>query len=368
MAVKQKKHIDLDNIPEEELLNTRICDLSLAIEGTWLAECIDQLHAELQDKGLLFAPECYLADEWLTPENETCIGIPFYLAHPSLIRLEKKFMIDAEGETKQWCMKLLRHEAGHAICYAYRFHRRKRWQNIFGPGTVEYADTYKYRPYSKNYVRHLDGYYAQYHPDEDFVETFAVWLTPNLDWRTQYKGWKAARKLEYVDKIMNEVRGKEPPVKSRNKFWRSSTLRVQLKNYYKKKRHFWAEEFPDFYDEFLRKNFVEPSSEQKKFPRAADMIRKHRSSILNSISKYSGEKKYVVNDLLKDIQKRSRELKLIVTEDEALITLKLSAYITSLIMNYLYTGRFRGEKKRRKYTQLGNKVRLSKPNNAQFMT
>ncbi len=165
MTVKRKKHFDLENISEEDLLNARICDLPLKIKGTWIAECIDQLFAELQEKGIVFRPECYLADEWLTPEKETCIGIPFYLAHPTLTRLEKKFMIDAEGESKPWCMKLLRHEAGHAVSYAYRLHKRKRWQNIFGPANVEYTDTYKYRPYSKNYVHHLDGYYAQYHPD-----------------------------------------------------------------------------------------------------------------------------------------------------------------------------------------------------------
>src|SRR3989338_5298261 len=163
------KKVDLDNISEEDLLNARVCDLPVEIKGTWLEGCVQQLYGELEAKGIVFRPECYLADEWLTPEEETCIGIPFYLAHPVLIRLEKKFMIDAEGETKQWCMKLLRHETGHALCYAYRFHKRKQWQRIFGPSTMEYKDTYKYRPYSKNYVRHLDGYYAQYHPDEDFV-------------------------------------------------------------------------------------------------------------------------------------------------------------------------------------------------------
>ena len=120
--VKNKKSINLDNVTDEDLLNMRICDLPIKIEGTWLFDCIHQLYNELQEKGIDFKPECYLADEWFTPEHETCIGIPFYLAHPALIRLEKKFMIDAEGETKQWCMKLLRHEAGHAVCYAFRFH------------------------------------------------------------------------------------------------------------------------------------------------------------------------------------------------------------------------------------------------------
>jgi len=92
------KSVNLDKITDEELLKTRICDLPIAIEGTWLSECIDQLNDELKDKELDFTPLCYLADEWLTPERETCIGIPFYLAHPTLIRLEKKFMIDAEGD------------------------------------------------------------------------------------------------------------------------------------------------------------------------------------------------------------------------------------------------------------------------------
>jgi len=346
--IKIKKHFDLETISEDDLLNTRICDLPIAIKGTWVSECIDQLYGELNEKGIDLKPECYLADEWLTPEKETCIGIPFYLAHPALIRLEKKIMIDAEGETKQWCMKLLRHEAGHAMCYAYRFHKRKRWQNIFGPSTTEYKDTYKYRPYSKNYVRHLDGYYAQYHPDEDFVETFAVWMTPNLDWQMQYKGWHALKKLKYVDKLMSEIKGKKPSVTSRQKYWRVPTLRITLKSYYKKKRHFWAEEFPDFHDNFLQKNFIEFNGDNKKLPKAADVIRKHRRAILNSISKYSGERKCVINDLLKDVQKRSKELKLAVSSDETSVSLNLSSYITSLIMNYLYTGRFRGDKKRRK--------------------
>lgn len=344
----KKKLFDLETISEDDLLSTRICDLPITIEGTWVSECIDQLYSELSEKEIDLKPECYLADEWLTPEKETCIGIPFYLAHPALTRLEKKFMIDAEGDNKQWCMKLLRHEAGHAMCYAYRFHRRKRWQNIFGPSTTEYKDTYKYRPYSKNYVRHLDGYYAQYHPDEDFVETFAVWMTPGLDWQERYKGWRAIKKLKYVDKLMSEIKGKKPPVSSKQKHWRVPTLRMTLKNYYKKKRHFRAEEFPDFHDNFLQKNFVEFNGENKKLPKAADVIRKHRRTILNSVSKYSGERKYVINDLLKDVQTRSRELKLAAASDETSVSLNLSSYITSLIMNYLYTGWFRGEKKRRK--------------------
>lgn len=353
-----KPVVDLENIREEDLLATRICDLPLKIEGTWLAECIAQLYKELEDKGIVFKPECYLADEWLTPEGETCVGIPFYLAHPVLTRLEKKIMIEAEGDTKEWCMKLLRHEAGHAIEYAYSFPRRPKWRRIFGPSSLEYADTCKFRPYSKNYVRHLDGYYAQYHPDEDFVETFAVWLTPGLNWRELYKGWKALAKLEYVDGLMDGIRGKAPAVKSKHKYWRLSSLRMTLRHFYNRKRHFWAEDFPDFHDAFLTRVFApaggqaphkslrDPAGQVTRAV-AAGVIRKYRSALLKSVSKYSGERKHVINDLLGDIIKRSRELKLVTTDEEAVVTMHLSTYVTSLIMNYLYTGRFRGSSARK---------------------
>ena len=340
------KKVDLDNISEEDLLNARVCDLPVEIKGTWLEGCVQQLYSELEAKGLAFKPECYLADEWLTPQNETCIGIPFYLAHPVLLRLEKKFMIDAEGETKDWCMKLLRHEAGHAICYAYRFHRRQTWKKTFGPYSAEYKETYKYRPYSKNYVRHLDGYYAQYHPEEDFVETFAVWLTPDMDWMQQYKGWKALEKLNYVEHLMAEIKAKPPLVKSSRKFWQASAMTMKLTRFYQNKRKYWAEDFPDFYDPFLRRVFVEKSEEDKGLVMAADIIQKFRKNIIKSVSAYSGEKKYIISDLLKRIQTRSKELNLYARDEESVVALHLNGYITSLVMNYLYTGRFRGEKKR----------------------
>jgi len=345
--IKAKSTINLDLIGDEELLTKRISDLPLQIKGTWLEECIAQLYKELEDKGILFRPECYLADEWLTPYKENCIGIPFYLAHPALIRLEKKFMLEAEGETKPGCMKLLRHECGHALTYAFRFHKRKKWQSIFGRSTKEYKDTFKYRPYSKNYVRHLDGYYAQYHPEEDFVETFAVWLTPNLDWEERYKGWRALKKLRYVDCLVDEAKVKEARFKSSQKFYRLSTLRYSLKSYYKRKRHEWAEEFPDFHDRFLNRVFHSPQDDGKKLASAAMFIQYYRRSVINSVAKISGEKKYVINDLLKDVIKRSKELKCLAPQDETQIVIHLTAYISSLIMNYQYTGRFRGDKKKK---------------------
>ena len=345
-----KKVINLSKLSEQDLLNLRVCELDLNIEGTWLEECVKELYQELENKGFRFKPSCYLADEWLAPDKEPVIGIPFFLAHPALIKLEKKMVLDAEGSTRSWCMKLLRHEAGHALNYAYKLYRRKKWQKIFGQFSKEYDDTYRFRPYSLNFVRHLEDYYAQYHPDEDFAETFAVWLTPDLKWQDQYKGWKALEKLDYVDGLMNEIKDNEPLVKQGKRYWEASRMRITLKNFYKKKRHSYMEDFPDFHDSNLKKIFVFNESSEHSLSKtnkemlAANTIRRYKKDILNNVARWTGEKKYIINNLLDTISQRCKALNLSSGESESLAVLKIATYTTTLVMNYLYTGWFSREK------------------------
>ena len=340
--------INLDTISEEELLNTRIRDLSLQIEGTWLKDCVQKLYQELEVKGLIFKPVCYLADEWLTPEFHPVIGIPFYLAHPTLTKLEKKMMLEAEGETPEWCMKLLRHETGHALSYAYRLYKKTKWKKLFGSASEEYPDTYRFRPYSKSFVRHLDGFYAQYHPDEDFVETFAVWLTPQLDWQKQYRGWKAFEKLRYVDKLMTEIKGKPPLVKTGRKYWHFKTAKTTLKNFYKKKLRYSAEDFPQFHDANLKSIFKEKDENNHAFLGAADIIRTHKEMIINNIARWTGERKYIIHDLVTKIMKRCQDLQLGTYESAAVVLLRITAYTTTWVMNYVYTGWYRGDKSKKR--------------------
>jgi len=336
--------IDLSDIPEEKLLDLRICDLPLSIEDTWIKDCVEKLYSELNAKGIGFVPSCYLSDEWLTPDGEPVVGIPFFLAHPSLMKLENKMMLEVEGGTKDWCMKLLRHETGHAINYAYKLYKRRRWKHVFGHFYQEYADTYKFRPYSRNFVRHLEDYYAQYHPDEDFAETFAVWLTPDTDWKTGYRGWKALRKLKYVDELMEDIKDKEPFVKKGKEYWKASSLKTRVKNYYKKKKHYHAEGFPEFHDTNLKKIFKEKSEEDAKLLPAFHLLRSYRREIIRNVSTWTGGKKYVIDELVRALLKRSKELHLVTPESESLAVLKVSVYLTTLVMNYIYTGRLRGKK------------------------
>ncbi|MFC1497964.1 putative zinc-binding metallopeptidase, partial [Verrucomicrobiota bacterium] len=244
---------------------------------------------------------------------------------------------------KTSCMKLLRHETGHALNYAHSLHRRKRWKELFGSFATDYPERYRYRPYSKRFVRHLDEWYAQYHPDEDFAETFAVWLNPRSNWRKTYKGWKALAKLEYVNQLMQEI-GTKPPKKTvGQKHWDISKMKTTLNTYYKRKRESSAEYYPDFHDFHL--NIIFQKEEPDSGTKAHQIIKRYRKTILDYVSFWTGEKKYVINGILKGLADRCRELGLYANTNENDTLMKITTYVTSLTMNYLYTGRFKKVKK-----------------------
>ena len=182
---------ELAGMSDDDILRLRICDLKLKIPGTELESRIETFYGELAAKGISVKPLCYLGEEWFCPEGCATIAIPFYLAHPRLKKLEEKMMMEVEGGTESWCLRLLRHEMGHVLNHTYLLEKDKNWRKLFGSPSLEYSESYRARPYSKRFVRHLDGWYAQSHPEEDFAETVAIWLTPGLDWQNQYRGWKA---------------------------------------------------------------------------------------------------------------------------------------------------------------------------------
>jgi hypothetical protein len=168
----------LNRLTDEQLLDLRFCDLQLSIEGTRIGQRFAKLCRELQARRLAFRPHVWLSEEWFTPDGVPGFAIPFYLAHPRLIKLERNQMLQVEGDSEAECMRILRHETGHAIANAHRLHARRSWADTFGSPRVAYPDWYKPQPNSRDYVLNLDAWYAQSHPAEDFAETFAVWLRP----------------------------------------------------------------------------------------------------------------------------------------------------------------------------------------------
>jgi hypothetical protein len=327
---------------DEELLTLRIRDLRLRLEGSPLEPRVAKLYGELDARGLRLRPPCYLGDEWFSPEGVPTVAIPFYLAHPRLEQLELRQMLDVEGATPESCAELLRHECGHAFDHAYRFSSQPSWREVFGSPEVDYEpERYRPRPYSKSFVRHLPNWYAQAHPDEDFAETFAVWLsTPPEEWRARYRGWKAIAKLEYVDSLMNEARDKPPvvvPGKGRRRA-AASNLTSTLAHYYATRRKLSAQDYPDFYDADLQRIFSKSSAGRGT---AAAFMRRRREAIVASVVRSTGQRKYVVDGLARKLLQRCSSLGLHATGDEVALALDVGAYVASLVTHHLYTGRFK---------------------------
>ncbi|MFL6538244.1 MAG: hypothetical protein ACJ8JD_08720 [Chthoniobacterales bacterium] len=334
---------DWASLSDPELLEYRVAKLGLRLEGTTIEPLIRQLYDELSARGLLFHPPCHLGDEWFVPIGIPAIFIPFYLAHDRLRALEQTMMLEVEGGTKEWFMKLIRHEAAHAYAYAYHLPRKKKWQQLFGKTSREDTpDSYRPRPFSRSYVLNLDDWYAQAHPDEDFAETFAVWLTPGLDWRARYAGWKALEKIEYVDELMRTLAGKPPLHTPEYRVADYDGLNIKLKTYYAHKRKAYADTYPDFYDAELRELF--PATAGPGRIKASSYLRLRRRRLMNSVCQWTNEKKFRVNKLLSRLIDRCDQLGLSVLNDDPQEDFRVSAFVTTLVMNYLFTGKFKRTK------------------------
>ncbi len=273
-------------LPEEKLLDLRLCDLDLSIKASPLEERIEQLYNELGQRSIRFRPHFWLSDDWFAPDGTTGTAVPFYMAHPRLIELEKSQMLEVEGGTADWCMRILRHETGHTLDNAYCLRRRRHRQRLFGKSSQPYPEYYSPKPYSKNYVVHLDSWYAQSHPDEDFAETFAVWLDSDSRWERKYALWPALKKLEYMDKLMKEMAGKKPLVATRRLIAPLPKLTKTLREHYRAKRDLYQVDFAKTYDDDLRRLFSNSparssasESESRISQRRVASTRSERSSV-----------------------------------------------------------------------------------------
>ncbi|WP_447972558.1 putative zinc-binding metallopeptidase [Nitrospira sp. Kam-Ns4a] len=324
--------------PTEKLLDLRLCDLGVKLERTWLHDCIRELYAELERRGFRFRPHVWLSHDWYSPEGVPGIAIPFYLAHPRLIRLERSQMLEAEGSARQECLKILRHECGHALQHAYQLHRRRRWQQLFGRSAQRYPDFYRPNPASRRYVQHLRLYYAQSHPDEDFAETFAVWFQPRAVWRKRYAGWPALQKLEYVDQLMREIRRARPAVRTRVQVDPLHKLTMTLREYYAEKRERYQTGSPDTYDRDLARLFSrDPRHRNREL--ASTFLRRNRAEIRRLVARWTGEYQFTLDQVLNEMIARCREMKLRVVGAERQVRIDFAVLLTVRTMQSLYNRR-----------------------------
>jgi hypothetical protein len=324
--------------PTERLLDLRLKDLGLTLEGTWVAGCVARLHEELAGKGLRVRPHAWLAEEWFSPTGVPGIAVPFYLAHPRLLRLERHMMLEAEGAGHNQCMKLLRHEAGHAVQHAFCIQRKRRWQRAFGRSSEPYPEYYRPDPASTCFVQHLDGWYAQSHPDEDFAETFAVWLRPRSGWRRRYAAWpRALAKLETVDALMGELRGAAPPVRRRARPHAIERIDRTLREHYEDKRARYGGGYSEAFDSDLRRVFGGDNDGGGRGTAAA-FIRRHRRSLRETVCTWSGAYQFTVDQVLKAMIARCRELDLRAAKPEAQLKTDFAVFLAVHTVRTVYRG------------------------------
>jgi hypothetical protein len=325
---------------DDRLLEVRLCDLGLRIEGSGLETRVEDLSRELGARGMVFRPHVWLSDEWFCPDGVPGIAVPFYLAHPRLMRLEGAQMLEVEGGEPEWCRRILRHETGHALENAYRLRRRQKRRELFGSTRQEYPDFYAPRPYSKSFVIHLDDWYGQSHPDEDFAETFAVWLAPDSDWQARYAGWPALRKLEYVDELMREIGPRPPPVDDRRMPEELAGLTQTLGEHYRRKREHYGVDHPAFYDRDLRRLFTDTPDHAQR-PTAASFIARVGPEVRKRVRRWTGVYQYTIDQVLRDMRRRCHELKLRLRAGEEETKVEFALLLTVQTMNYLHSGRHR---------------------------
>jgi hypothetical protein len=320
-----------------EILGKPVRELGLKIEGSPVERYVQQLYRELEQKKLMkFRPPCYLTDEWGCPSGEPVIGLPFYLANPVLSQIEKE-MNDLEDSRE--IMMYLRHEAGHAFNYAYRLYNRPEWKQIFGWFRRPYRDNYRPVPFSRNYVRHMAGWYAQKHPDEDFAETFAVWLTPRSGWRKKYRGWGALQKLKYMDRVAREVANVDPVRRK----WQTDITVDEMETTVGDFYHRSAEEVPivDLATDNDLKDIFNARKRSKRARPAQQFLQQHRKSLVDKIAYWSGVQRPLVKRLIEAIERRAGELGLLADSNrEAEHLAEVTVYASALAMNYLSNGKF----------------------------
>jgi hypothetical protein len=332
------------NTVRYELLNMRLCDLALRIEGSPLEPYTRRVRRELEARQVYFEPDFYLTDAWGCPDRVPVIGVPFYLADPRLARLEEEQ--SGEIEDSPTIMKFLRHEAGHAVNYAYRLWKGEEWVENFGVFTKPYRDEFQPRYWSRSFVRHIDSYqygrtYAQKHPDDDFAETFAVWLTPRSGWRRRYQGWPALRKLRYVDRLMRTV-GRTPPPRHRSRLYRPvESLRILLADHYGQKAERLRRAAQGYVDDKLREIF--PPSRSRLLQPAEELLRGRRAELMQRACRWSGLEEHEAQAILEKLEERAAALNLSYPRSRGTgRSLDVVALVVALSIQYATTGRFSG--------------------------
>ena len=327
----------LSRLSDDKLMDLLFNQLDLKLKSSRIQPFIERLYSELSDKGIRFKPHCWISTEWFAQDGVPGIAIPFFVLHPRLARLERKLTFEVEGWSERDCMKLLRHEAGHAIDNAFHLRKLRRRQKLFGLSSTPYPESYTPQAYSKKFVVHLNSWYAQSHPDEDWAETFAVWLNPASNWKKRYAKWPALQKLKLVDELMKEIKGKTPKVGRKECPGDITKIRKKIKTYYQEKIDMYGIDQPFYMDPYLLRLFSADTKYKKNKP-AARFIREQSTDLRRIVAQWTGQYRYTINLILKELIESCENKKLRLTTSEEEAKMHLIGLLSTQSLNYITSG------------------------------
>jgi hypothetical protein len=334
-------------LSDAELLKMRFCDLPIELAGSVVEKRAHQVFEELAARHLTVRPAIWLSEEWFNPDGVVGFAIPFYLMHPRLIRLERKIMREAEGSVAADCLRILRHETGHAIDEAFQLFKTRAYRRVFGSPLRRYPTSYTVKPDRHDFVINLNSWYAQAHPVEDFAETFAVWLSPRKQWRRRYRRSPALEKLEHVDRWMTAFAGKPPLLNRQDPEEELNGNTRTLREHYDEKREFYGIEETHSFDPELRRLFPPlRSSEQEHEPRtrqarprsASRLLQHHRAKLRKEVSRPLGIPAYAVDQVLLQLISRARALNLRVADSSEKAPDELAELVARLTIDTIQNG------------------------------
>ncbi len=327
----------MNEISYQKFLTMKICDLKLDANES-MAPLFERLKKELREHRILLWPDFYFGNEWGCVNKKISISIPFYLANPELRTLE------GDVPTNEEIMKTLRHETGHAINYAYKLWQQEDWKETFGDFNKKYRDGYLSRvnPWSKSYVRHLhylgDPHYAQKHPDEDWAETFAIWLDPRSHWDVKYRNWpNALGKLSIVDCLMEEIAGQDPLSKKKKHDGGYSLIEETVSEWWGLDGESLDQELQEYLND-MNELFIKPTNGHKRLLPAWKLIRKYARVLTEQVSLWiSKSNKHTVRKSLRQWEAicRNESLGYHLEEEERKV-IELTTLLTYHVMDGVY--------------------------------
>jgi hypothetical protein len=327
-----------------ELLLTPLNRLGLCLESSLLAEPVRLAMTDLRRAGIKkLQPYFYLSTGYGTVASTTSISLGFYDCSLPLHQLNYEARGFEYTFTDQ--VDLVRHELGHAFSYAYKLYRRSDFREVFNvrgnyfntyPATNRYVE--RANPWSRDFVNPGGDYYAQKHPDDDFAETFCVWLRPRYNWRRAYQRYPGAlRKLEFVDFIVHELRREAPLIdQAPYPFEPLDECQLTVRQFFKvgSTRPYRLKATGYIDPDLLELFWQSPSRRDERRRRrdyvlADNFVRKHKRNIVAQVSRWTGVDDQVVKDFLDKCSARARALDLWVRKDRRDKTIvELTTYVS----------------------------------------